>query len=277
MSWTVVGTGRMGSALCQWLAAAGEPPAAVVGRQEAAARQLARRFHLSRHEALAHWLQGLATAAPGRMLLAVPDDALPALAEAMARARADWRGACVLHTSGALPAAALRPLARRHAAIGSIHPVMTLPAAGRPAPPTRGLIVSVEGAPAARRQATALIKRWQAVALPLSAGAKSALHAAAALVGPGAVVQMAAAQAALAGLSPRARRLAVMALNRLLAATASNLEDCPPGNLAPAWTGPLARGDLGAVSRDRAHLPPGPVRQLFNAQVAAARRLLPTK
>lgn len=278
-AWTVVGTGRMGSALCQWLADAGMAPAAIVGRRAAPARRLARRVGIAHHAEWTQWLRTLSLVPPGGILLAVPDDALAPLALALARARPSWRGACVLHTSGALPAAVLAPLARRHAATGSIHPLMTLPPAGQPAPPARGLIVSVEGAPAARRRAAALLKRWQAIPLPLSAPAKTALHAAATLVGPGAVVQMAAAQAALArcGLAPRSRQIAALALNRLLTATAANLDRCPPGDLSRAWTGPMARGDFGAVRRDRAHLPAGPIRRLFDAEVAAAVRLLPTK
>ncbi|HEY8056246.1 MAG TPA: Rossmann-like and DUF2520 domain-containing protein [Terriglobales bacterium] len=250
-AWTIIGSGRLGSALRQWLGPIGVPATVV------------------RHAGVAAWRRGLRSAAPGGLLLAVPDDALAGLGRDLAAARPEWRGWRVLHTSGGLDSSVLAPLQRRGAAVGSLHPMMTFPRAGRPAPAPEGIVFSYEGDPGARRAAAALIRDWRGLPLPLAPGVKTAYHLAATLVGPGAVVEMAAAETVLrrAGLRGAQLARARQGLRRLLGATAANLED----GLLAAWTGPWARGDRQTVARHLRQVPTPELRRLYRALLASAR------
>lgn len=272
-SWIVVGTGRVGSALCRWLSDAGLPPLAVVGRKRPSA--LARRARARQAWTLAEWYAQLENAAPARVLLAIPDDALPEFAEHLAALRASWRGWCFLHSSGARHAAVLHPLARRGAATGSLHPMMTFPPARRrgPAPSPAGVVFTFEGSRQAATAAAPLVRRWRGRLLRLPAKAKTAYHLAATLVGPGAVIAMAAARTVLLQAGVRGRRLerALAGLRPLLAATASHLE----GGFASAWTGALARGDRATIALHRRALRSPEATQLYEAMVTAGQRLLP--
>src|SRR4051794_27497291 len=120
----IVGPGALGSAVARALHASGYTVAEIVSRDNAAslrhARELARvvgaratTFTQARLDADVVWL-------------CVPDDAIADCARVLARRRdVEWRGRIVLHSSGALSSSLLQPLARRGAAIGSLHPMMT--------------------------------------------------------------------------------------------------------------------------------------------------------
>ncbi len=62
------------------------------------------------------------------ILIAVPDDALAGLASVLQPGNGTGEvGKTLLHTSGAAPAAILAPLAKRSAAVGSMHPAQSFP------------------------------------------------------------------------------------------------------------------------------------------------------
>jgi len=237
----------MGTALRRWLDAAQLPVQAVRGRQVDNFR--------------ARW-QALP---PGLMLLAIPDDALAPMAKRLA-GWGSWPGWRIVHTSGARPAAVLEPLRRAGAAVASMHPMMTFPP--QSATPPEGIVFSLEGDKPAVQAAVQLVRRWRGVVLRLSPEEKAAYHLAATLVGPGAVVQMAAAEAILrlAGLNPRQVKRARAGLIRLLGATVANLTS---GTTAAAFTGPWARGDRGTMRLHRRRLKSGiddpRLRQLYTA------------
>lgn len=248
MDWIVVGTGRLGSALVQWLHGARTPLRAAVS-----------------HAQLAAWLKRLPREQPAVLFLAAPDDALPALARRLAAARSDWRGWCVLHGSGTRAASVLDPLARRGASIASIHPMMTIT---RRTPSPCGVVFSIEGDPVAIRTARAQIRQWGGQALLLTPQAKAAYHLAATLVGPGAVVNFAAAEAILirARLSGSRLRTARTGLVQLLRATAANLEQ----GTTTAWTGPWARGDRATIALQYRRMPTKALRNLYVGLTAAS-------
>ncbi|MGH9476831.1 MAG: DUF2520 domain-containing protein [Terriglobales bacterium] len=256
MDWIVVGNGRVGRALSAWQAKSGTSVRAPIS-----------------HRGFAGFLRTLARQPRGGLLLAVPDDALPEVARRLAAARPDWSGWCVLHTSGARPAAVLHPLARRGAAVGAMHPMMTFTHA--PPPPPLGIVFSLEGQAAACRAAGKLVAAWGGLPLPLSAAGKAAYHLAATLVGPGAVVNMAAAEMILkrAGFGRQRLRLAQRGLLRLLRTTAANLEAGP----AHAWTGPWARGDSATLARQRRLLPTPALRRLYAGIEATVREQVSLK
>lgn len=268
----IVGAGRLGRALCVWLHAAGVPVAAVADRKLAAARRGAR---LSGAEAAWDWprlLRHLRDLPPPLLVLAISDDALPVVARELAKARAGWRGAVVLHTSGAQPAVVLEPLRRQGAAVGAMHPMMTFSSADAPPAPA-GVVFSLEGDAAAVAAARRLVRRWRGRELRLNSAQKTALHLAATLSGPGAAVLMAAAEDHLrrAGFSGARLRRARAGLAALLEATAAHLARMPT---RAAFTGPWARGDARTLAAHRRRLSSSAESRLYKAVAAAAGALL---
>src|SRR5262249_46042189 len=125
----IVGCGRAGTALALALAHArggGRPRLTISSRRVAAARSLARRCPGAR----AAGSREDAIAAADVVVLAVHDDALAELARDLRRAPG-LPGRIVLHLSGSVGPSVLRPLARRGASVGALHPLIVFPPALR--------------------------------------------------------------------------------------------------------------------------------------------------
>ena len=120
---TIVGPGRLGQALGRLLAQAGVAINLVAARQLARAQKAARFIGAGMPASLNDARLNRADV----ILLTTADTAIEPMARALAAGGADWRGKVVLHTCGSLPSSVLKPLARRGAAIGSIHPFQTIP------------------------------------------------------------------------------------------------------------------------------------------------------
>jgi predicted short-subunit dehydrogenase-like oxidoreductase (DUF2520 family) len=238
----LVGAGAVGTALARRLAACGYPVRAVLSRTAADARALAERVGASvGTDALA--------ALPGDVrlvLLCVPDDAIAAVAEALAALDHPWPRTVVAHTSGAHTADVLAPLADRGAAALSFHPLQTF-TAGTPPAAFEDIVVGVEGAPDAVTAGEGLARALGARPLVLSAAEKVRYHGAAVLASNGLVALMGVVQEVLAG-TDLGDTDALDALAPLVEQTWANLRAAPPESVI---TGPVARGDQDTVS---AHL-----------------------
>jgi predicted short-subunit dehydrogenase-like oxidoreductase (DUF2520 family) len=202
------------------------------------------------------------------VIIAVPDDAVTAVASRLASAGGIGPDHVVLHTSGRLDVAALAPLAGTGAALGSWHPLQTL--------------VAPEGEPEALREAPAVLEgdsRAVAAARALAehcgmspiievpSDAKVAYHAAAVLAGNSLV-----ALADLAGRLVAERGIpgGAALFQPLMARTLANLAGRNP---ADALTGPVKRGDAGTIA---AHLDAlhGETRELYRLLALEAVRLV---
>jgi predicted short-subunit dehydrogenase-like oxidoreductase (DUF2520 family) len=116
----VISAGRVGAVLGAALARAGHRVAGVAAVSDASRRRAADllpQAEIRPADAVAHDADLL--------LLAVPDDALPALASGLAAAGAVRRGTMVAHTSGAHGVGVLAPLTEAGALPLALHPVMT--------------------------------------------------------------------------------------------------------------------------------------------------------
>jgi predicted short-subunit dehydrogenase-like oxidoreductase (DUF2520 family) len=237
----IVGAGRVGSTLGRLLRQKGWRIGAVITRSMRTARAARRRIGSGQPQA------GLSQAVfvADLILIATPDRAIAETAEALARIASSkaWRGKIVLHTSGALSSDLLRPLARRGAAIGSLHPLQTF--SGRTVPSFARCTCAIEGSPGALRMARRICREFGAVPVVLPRGRKAAYHAGAALAAGHALALMEVAVRILvkAGF-PRQR--AIRALLPLTRQTLANYERVGP---RAAWTGPLNRGDFGVIEQ----------------------------
>jgi predicted short-subunit dehydrogenase-like oxidoreductase (DUF2520 family) len=255
----VLGAGAIGSALA----------AALAGRDvrlwshtPARARDVAKRAGVRAEPDLARAVDGA-----DLVLLCVRDAALAGLARALARPRArrrETRRPCVvLHTSGALGARVLAPLARAGFGTGALHPLVPVP---RDAPEGvfRGAAFALEApTPAVRAVGRALAGELGGAAFELGASARvrARYHAAATLVSNGALALF---DVALGEVLPRGLRRPEVrrGFGELLRRTAENVARASAS--AAALTGPVARGDDATVRTHLARLARNPpARELY--------------
>ena len=257
----IVGAGAVGTALGVALARAGWPVAAV------ASRDPARR---ERFRGLVPGARGFAEAAAlldevELVILAVPDDALPALAGQLRL----YSGQAMIHTSGALGAEVLEPAMAAGTQVGAFHPLVAFADIELAVAALHGATVAIEGDDQLVVLLAAMAEAIGASAVRLAPGTKAAYHAAAVLAAGGfvALLDAIAELGAVAGLD-EAGSLAIY--GRLAEQTLANARAL---GIARALTGPMTRGDVGTLQRHlatlRAHAPD--VLPLYRA--AAAREI----
>ena len=181
----------------------------------------------------------------GVLILAVRDDAISPLAEALARAEAVRSDQVVLHLSGVQGQEALAPLVPSRAALGSLHPLQTISDPERAPARLKGTWAAVEGMPRAVQAAEGLAQEIGMRPFRLSGKQKAIYHAGAVFASNYFVVVEAIAQRLLrhAGLSDAE---AWQALRPLVEGTFENLTRQQPKD---ALTGPVARGDEATIRR----------------------------
>jgi len=181
----------------------------------------------------------------GVLILAVRDDAISSLAEALARAEAVRADQVVLHLSGVLGQEALAPLVPSRAALGSLHPLQTISDPATAPARLEGTWAAVEGMPRAVQAAEGIAQELGMRPFRLSGKQKAIYHAGAVFASNYFVVVEAIAQRLLrhAGLSDTD---AWQALRPLVEGTFENLTRQEPKD---ALTGPVARGDEATIRR----------------------------
>jgi len=213
------------------------------------------------------------------VLITTADAAVGPMARRLVSLSKDWSGKVVLHTCGSLPANVLRPLRRRGAAIGSLHPFQTVPS---PAAGVENLLKcfwALEGDPAARKVAARWVRDLEGVSFRISSSQKTLYHLAAFLVCPTTVTLMDRSLRLLrrSHVPPRMARLM---LGKFVAETAGNFVRL---GARRALTGPAVRGDwrtirghLRALRRVSPEVIPL-YRELLRAMLRLAGRRLPSR
>lgn len=240
----LVGPGRAGRAFARsWTRAGGS--IVLVARDAAGARAFAR--EIPRAEVLA--LDARLRLAGDVVVLAVPDDAIAALAERLA-----GRVACrfAFHFSGARGSRELAPLSSGGAKLASVHPLRAF--SGSPDEDWNDAFVAVEGEETAVRIAVRVCRHVGARPHRLAASGKPLYHAAATLAagGSAALLSFATRLWTEAGLSEEEGKAALA----LLAAGAVDAVGELP--FESALTGPVARRDVETVRLHRDALAPWP-------------------
>jgi predicted short-subunit dehydrogenase-like oxidoreductase (DUF2520 family) len=264
---SIVGAGRVGTALGKRLRERGWQIGAVVTRSSVTSRAAVRAIGAG---------QPSARLAPGLLaadviLLTVPDDSVAAVAAMLAKIGGSvWRGKIVLHTSGALDSDVLAPLARLGAATGSLHPMQTF--GGEIIPKLRGVTIAIEGTAKALRVARRIAKTLGGVPVVIAGRHKPVYHLTAVLAaGSGfALIETAVQMLVSIGFSRR------RAFETLLPLTRQMLDNIQRIGSRAAWTGPLSRGDYTTIAKHIRALQPYPreVRQSYAALALLAGRVL---
>jgi predicted short-subunit dehydrogenase-like oxidoreductase (DUF2520 family) len=247
---SVVGSGRLGTALAIALESSAYSILALVAQHPAQARK-------------ATALLGRPTLALGAnqidklphsdfILITTPDDAIADAARQLAVSQKGVvaRGRTVLHTSGALSSDVLSPLADAGFHVGSIHPLVSVSDARTGAEALRSAFYCVEGDKVALRVARSIVRDLKGEGFSVSSDMKALYHAAAVMASGHFVAQVDIAVEMLfaCGLNKaRAREV----LLPLLRSTVENLSNHEP---ARALTGTFARGDAATVQRHLAAL-----------------------
>jgi predicted short-subunit dehydrogenase-like oxidoreductase (DUF2520 family) len=237
-SLAILGAGRVGRALGRRLRETGWRITVVAARSEQSAKRAVR--FIGDGRAMAGIPATFALAKT--ILLAVPDDAISAVASELAsKASQELRGKIVLHTSGARDTSVLEAVRQCGAAAGSLHPLQTFN--GVSVPPLEGKVFAIEGDELAVRMARRIARSLGGVPVSISASRKPLYHAAGAFA---AGLCLALEEAGVrmlmnAGLRRREAQRALLSLTRQV------LESYEKLGPQKAWTGPLSRGDFGVV------------------------------
>jgi predicted short-subunit dehydrogenase-like oxidoreductase (DUF2520 family) len=186
------------------------------------------------------------------LLIATPDDAIPAAARHVAGLDAVRQHHVVLHLSGLLDCTALAALEPTGAALGSFHPLQTIADPASAPRQLAGACAGVEGDARAIEAGEELARMLGMHPVTIAATAKPLYHAAAVIAGnyPAVLASIAERLARAAGIAPA---LAGRMYLPLIAGAAENLLAVGPGQ---ALTGPVRRGDLETLHRHLAALPP---------------------
>jgi predicted short-subunit dehydrogenase-like oxidoreductase (DUF2520 family) len=245
---SIIGTGRLGTALAIALAAEGYAIGSLVSGRRESARRAAALLDVPAHVSA---LKDLADRpAPELLLIATPDDQIPPVAKALARL--DWKIAwqtngkpIALHTSGALSSEQLTPLREKGWSIGSVHPLASVSDAKTGAQLLRGAFWCVEGDKRAVRAARALVCDLDGKSFSIESKNKPLYHAAAVMASGNvtALFDVASQMLVECGLSGKEARQVLLPL---LSSAVKNLREMDP---ARALTGTFARGDLETVKR----------------------------
>jgi predicted short-subunit dehydrogenase-like oxidoreductase (DUF2520 family) len=241
MRFSVVGGGRLGTALAFALTRKGWQLAVIADRDPAAARRA--RAVVGRGRASADI--GRAARGVGVLFLCVPDEAVGPTARKLSQSGADWARRVVFHTSGLLPAAALEPLRRKGARVAALHPVRSFPEKRGDSRLFRGISWSVQGDLEAVRVGRTVVRRLGGRVFRVREEDKPLYHAACSLAS-NALVVLEAAAADLLGGTGISRTSARTALFPLLEGTLQNVKKL---GWEKALTGPVARGDVRTVRR----------------------------
>ena len=218
-SLTVIGPGRAGRAFARSWRAAGGSVDAVLGRNDASSAVTSQ-----------------------VLVLAVPDDRVAAVAASIGPL---VRSRYAYHLSGALASDVLDPIRRGGSEIGSFHPLRAF--RGEESETLAGAFIAVEGDPGACEAADGFARALGGTPHRISSQAKPLYHAGATMAAGGSVALLSAAARAweAAGIPEGVARTALAGLAHDAIAGVS------AGSFADAFTGPVARRDLGTV---RAHL-----------------------
>ena len=241
---SIIGSGRLGTALAHALASHGYPIQSVVARRLQNARKAAAELDARPKAYAASQIRFLP---PSELfLICVPDDQIASLATKLSRLDSDFKPV-VLHTSGALSSEVLLPLRAKGWSTGSVHPLLSISDSQASIKPA---FWSVEGDRGAVRLAKRLVEDLGGTSFSVRTAEKPLYHAAAVMTSGNVVALFDVALEMLVH-SGLTRKTARRILQPLLASTVQSLERQDPQQ---ALTGTFSRGDIETVKRHLAAL-----------------------
>jgi predicted short-subunit dehydrogenase-like oxidoreductase (DUF2520 family) len=240
---TIIGAGRLGTALGRALAKKGHVIKALTCLSLSSARESRRIIGQGRI-----FRDNASAAAQGQIVfLCLPDSEIQKVAAQLARAKIDWTRKIVFHSSGLLPDEALLPLKEKGALTASFHPAQSFARKNTPPGHFKGIYFGLEGERRAMAQAKKIVRQLGGSPLILRRGQKAYYHAACSMTSNFLVILLDAAARLLreAGME---EKKAVKVLFPLAEGTLHNVKKF---DISGSLTGPILRGDPASV---RTHL-----------------------
>jgi predicted short-subunit dehydrogenase-like oxidoreductase (DUF2520 family) len=275
---SIIGGGRVGTALGLALKRAGYQIDVVVTKRPSSARRAAKVFGRKTLALSALQLDKLGPAQLARLdqsslIFATPDDLIARLARQLSNLLPPHRTnshRIALHTSGALSGEVLSPLRKSGFAVGSLHPLLAISDPRSGANSLSEAFFSIEGDPAAARFARQIVRDLDSESFTINPGSKALYHAAALFASPHmtALFDIAVELLTKCGVSRgRARQVLIP----LLESTVKNLARQEPTR---ALTGTFRRGDTATVRKHLAALNEADVPEALAAYEVLGRRSL---
>lgn len=237
---TIIGAGRVGTALAMRLQEKGYPVVAVASRTTSSAGKLAEQTGARIYQKAAE------AARQGNLVfLTTPDGLIGSVAEEVAREGGFYPRQFAAHASGALPSAVLEPARKAGATVFSLHPLQSFASPELAVERLPGSYFTFEGEPGALPLARRLVADLEGVLFEIGAAGKPLYHAAACVASNYLVtlMQLVFTLAQQAGLP---REGVFPAFRPLIQGTLQNIGAVGP---VVALTGPVARGDVETVRR----------------------------
>ncbi|MBN1541618.1 DUF2520 domain-containing protein [candidate division KSB1 bacterium] len=237
----IIGTGRLGKSLAVALCEAGRSVVALSDRNLQKAIECA---GYCSEKTRVFALQDL-PADLSLVLLAVPDDAIPAMVKKLCRIMPPDPERVVAHHSGSLASDILSPLSSLTPLLASLHPIQTFSGADEDWKRLFGIVYGLEGHPRAVEILRTLVESLHSRAILIRAQDKSLYHlgcvlAANYLVG---LESLAIQVFEILGLTEAET---VELLEPLIVASLDNIKRLGPVH---ALTGPITRGDVGTIAK----------------------------
>ena len=229
----LVGPGRAGQSVAIAANGAGHDVVAVAARDTDQAYGIARRL-----DAVALQI-GEPIPAVDLVIIAVSDSAIEQVAGQVAPVARN-AAASAVHLSGAVPVVALEPFAAQGLAVGSLHPLQTMPTPDRGARALAGAWMAVTADEPLRSQLHDFAASLGGMPFDLADDNRAAYHAAAAAAANFPIAALAIAERLMV-----ATDVPFEAARPLVEAIVANAFDAGP---LESLTGPVARGDVGTIA-----------------------------
>jgi predicted short-subunit dehydrogenase-like oxidoreductase (DUF2520 family) len=273
---SIIGAGRMGTALALALSARGYRIEAVVARRQAHARRAAELVGTQPLILTSAQLDQLPNS--DILFITTPDDTVESVAAQIAatltlrnaKSQREIRPRTALHASGALSSNALHNLRDVGFATGSLHPLVSVSDSVQGALNLRSAFFCIEGESAAQRVARSLVRSLGAQSFSINTQDKALYHAAAVMASGHvtALFDIATEMLARCGLNERRARRVLLPLLR------STLENLYASDPAHALTGTFARADSATVRKHLAALRSSEMRDALAAYTLLGLRSL---
>ena len=280
---SIIGAGRMGTALGQALHGLGHRIELVVTNHAASARRAARALN-SKSVTITQLPSSVAARdrlfGSNFLLIATPDDALERVARQLEALLHGHSGSglqnpkgprkIALHTSGALSSEILKPLRKVGYDVASLHPLISIADAKSNQNVFQGAHFCVEGDREAVRVAKSIVRELAGKSFTIKPSSKALYHAAAVMSSGHVTALFDLAEELLRNCGLSERR-AKQVLLPLLDSTVENLAS---KDSARALTGPFARGDVKTAAMHVAALKSAHTDGALEAYVVLGRRSL---
>lgn len=268
LSVSIIGAGRLGTALAIALNNSGHSIDLIVAKSAASAKRASK---LSGGRGLAFSAHQFRRILPKHrqlleqsslILIATPDDVIGTIAAELAdllRFRtAPARRLVALHTSGALTSNVLRPLRTLGIAVGALHPLVSISEAKSGADWLTQAFFSVEGDALAMQVGRRIVRDFGAQAFAIRPSAKPLYHAAALMASPNltALIDISFEMLSRCGLTANQSQKVLLPLLR------STIENLAAADPSRALTGTFKRGDVATVQK---HIKAISSKNLFDA------------